>query len=93
MMKRCDLIVIIVDTPGSNVELGMISANPGLARKTHAFIDSKYKSGLAYKSMLLLKAMSGEMRAFEFPDDIDGCHLMTAVIKTVQRLQLVKYLS
>jgi nucleoside 2-deoxyribosyltransferase len=93
MMRDCDFIVIIVESPGSNVELGVLSSHADLAQKTHAFIDKTFKTGYAYASCQLLKEISGAFYPYSYPKDIDGCHLKTKVQRTVRRLQLVKYLS
>ena len=93
MMRGCDLIIVIVDSPGSNVELGAISTHSDLAQKTHAFIDETFVGGLAHESCLLLSELKGEHSCYCYPVDIDGCHLKTRIIALVGRIQMVKYLA
>jgi hypothetical protein len=93
MMRRSDVIVVIVDSPGSNVELGAIAGRSDLASKTHAFIDEDFKGGLAYAACLLLSEMNGEHSCYKFPDDIDGCQLRARVLGLVTKIQLIKYLA
>ncbi len=93
MMRQFDFIVIIVDSPGSNVELGVVSTRAELAGKTHAFIDATYSGGFAYKSCELLKQINGEFTPYNYPHDVVSCSLKTWVEQTVRKLQLIRYLS
>ena len=93
MMRHCDVIVVIVDSPGSNVELGAISTKAELAQKTHAFIDEAYTGGLAHNACLLLSHLNGEHSCYRYPDDIDGCHLRTRIAGLISKIQMVKYLA
>jgi hypothetical protein len=86
------VIVVIVDSPGSNVELGAISTHADLAAKTHAFIDETFKGGLAHDSCELVSQLNGLHFCYRFPDDIDGCHLRSRIVRMVSKIQLVKYL-
>ncbi len=93
MMKYFDFIVVLVDSPGSIVELGVLSTHSDLAGKTHAFIDKTYSGGYAYVSCELLRTLNGDFTQYTFPDDLDGCTLKRWVAQTVSKLQLIRYLA
>jgi hypothetical protein len=93
MMRGCDLIIVIVDSPGTNNELGAIATHSQLAQKTHAFIDETFVGGLAHECCLLVSQLKGEHYCYCYPADIDGCHLKTRIIDLVANVQLIKYLA
>lgn len=93
MMRQSDFIVVIVDSPGSNVELGAICAHADLAAKTHAFIDQSFHGGLAHQSCELLSQLNGLHFCYRFPADIDTCDLKTRITSMASKIQLVKYLA
>ena len=93
MMRACDLIVVIVDSPGTNNELGAISTHSDLAQKTHAFLDVTFVGGLAHQCCELVSQLKGEHYCYTYPDDIDGCHLKTRIADLVTNIQLIKYLA
>ena len=88
-----DLIVMLVESPGSIAEVAYFSAKTELAQKTQAFINERYKGGLPDDTCHTLKVLGGEYRYFKYPDDLDLCYLWGAVRKLVETLQRRKLYS
>jgi hypothetical protein len=82
-----DLVVMIVDSPGSNNELGYFAAKSEMAAKTQAFINEAYKGGLPDDTCHALQELGGVTHYYIYPDDIDHCHLWGMVETQVKRLQ------
>lgn len=92
MMRRYDVVIALVDSPGSHTELGYIAADPRIAQKSHVFVDRAYKSGFVYKTAQAVQILKGAFHPFKYPDDITLCHLRTKIAKTINDLCLAKYL-
>lgn len=92
MMRRYDLIIVLVENPGSLTELGLIAGNTNLAQKSHIFVDSAYKGGFAYKAGQSVKLLKGAFSSFAYPTDITECHLLTKISKTIDQLRIMKFL-
>lgn len=88
-----DLVVMLVESPGSNNEIGYFAAKTDLAQKTQAFIDKRYIGGLAEDTCHSLIDLGGEFEHYQYPDDLDHCHLWGAIKKLVEILQRRKLYS
>lgn len=93
LIKDYDMVVLLVESPGSNVELGLISIKPEFARKSQCFIREEYAGGLAHSACKSVKDLGGDFYPFKYPDDVDLCNLLTSVERQVQKIQLAKLLS
>lgn len=87
LIAHNDLVVMIVESPGSNNELGYFAAKSSLAEKTQAFISSSYKGGLADDTCQALEKLGGVSHYFVYPEDIDQCHLLGKINDLVENLQ------
>jgi len=93
IMGEYDLIINIVDTPGTIIEAALIAIKPNLANKTSLFIDNAYTSGLAASTCELAKLSGAECHYYQYPEDLVDCHLLGYVIRHVEKTQLVKFIS
>jgi hypothetical protein len=93
LIKDYDMIVLLVESPGSNNELGLLGCKPDLARKSQCFIRAEYSGGLAYSVCEGVKTLGGDFHSFAYPTDITECHLLTKVEQQVQKIQVIKFLS
>jgi hypothetical protein len=93
LMKQYDLIVVLIGSPGSNVELGAISIDPSLCRKAQLFLCQDHAhGGLPHQACNLAATFDAQVKQFVFPDDIDACHLLGAIESIVNKLQAGKIL-
>lgn len=93
LLKEYDYVVVLVESPGSNVELGMITSTKRFAEKSHLLIASEYGTGLARSACQLCETLGGAVSEFEYPRDITECHLLSKVLNRVATLQLARFLS
>ena len=93
LIREYDLVIIIVDSPGTNVELGTLAGRTDLAKKTQSYIDTAYRGGLAHNACQQIKTLGGEAHEFDYPVDIRDCHLLTKVLDLIERTRWAKYLS
>ena len=92
LMKEYDLIIIIVESYGSNVELGQVSVQPEYAIKSHLFISDEHTDGYAFDSCKLAECHGGVLDTFSYPLDITDCHLLSKVSDKVIKIQQAKFL-
>jgi hypothetical protein len=93
IMKAYDLVVNVVDSPGSIVEATMISMSPEIARKTSLFLDGNYVGGLVHSVCLQAQEIGAHYQTYVYPTDLDDCHLLGYVLDRVRITQKIKYLS
>ena len=92
IMQEYDLIVTIVETPGSIVEATTIALNPKLAQKSALFLDEGHLCGLPAQACRNAEDMGAYFATYEYPIDLDECHLFGHVLDRVQKTQKIKYL-
>lgn len=93
IMKEYDLIVTIVDSPGSICEASTIALKPELATKSSLFIDETYVLGLTGSMCRIAQTIGAELTTFKYPEDLKLCNLLGSVKKKVREVQIVRYLS
>ena len=93
MMRNYDMIVALIEAPGSLTELGYLAGDPEIAQKTHVFLDQKYLKGFAFQAAESIQLLKGEFDSYEYPKDITECNLRTKVTNTVETLAIAKYLT
>lgn len=93
LVREYDMVVALIETPGTNTELGMLASRAEFARKSQLFIREEYRDGLAFGACENVGNLGGEFHSFQFPDDITHCRLLTKVEQLVIKLQMAKYLS
>lgn len=92
LMKSYDLILVLIGSPGSTVELGAISTNPTLCRKSQLFLCADHVGGLADQACKLAANLDARVMYYTFPPDIVDCHLFGAIDSIVKKLQVAKTL-
>ncbi|RUU33677.1 hypothetical protein EOC93_28190 [Mesorhizobium sp. M6A.T.Ce.TU.002.03.1.1] len=92
IMKEYDLIVTLVESYGSIVEATMISLKPQLAAKALLFQDSAHHQGLVRSACDNAVDIGAHFEAFNYPTDLDECHLYGKVLKRVSQIQKMKFL-
>lgn len=93
IMTEYDLIVTLVDSPGSIAEAIAITMNPALAQKASLFVDFDHRGGLVANACDLAKKLGADYRNYQYPEDLVDCHLLGFVKEKIENVQLVKYLS
>jgi hypothetical protein len=88
-----DMIVVVQSSPGSIAEAhdfaGFIK---DLGPKMMIFIDKRAEHGYSYTGALAeLKGHYGNVHCFEYPKDIEECHLTTSVLEKVSLLRHTKW--
>lgn len=93
IMDSFDLVVNVVDSPGSIVEATMSSMRPTIARKTALFLDGNYVGGLVHSMCMQAQELGAHYQTYTYPADLDECHLLGFVLERVRITQKRKYLS
>lgn len=93
IMEEYDLIVALVDSPGSITEATLIASKPQLASKSALFMDGGYKDGLVAKACMNAKNLGAFFQHYTYPDDLVNCHLLTHVVGRAKQIRLAKFLS
>jgi len=92
IMREYDLIVTIVDSPGSIAEATAISMKTQLAQKSSLFLDNNYLGGLVGAACQNAEDIGAHFQTYQYPDDLDLCHLLGYVKTRVSKIQKMKYL-
>lgn len=92
IMEEYDLIVNIVDSPGSIVEATAIALRPRLASKSSLFLDRGYEGGLVGQACKNAADIGAHYQSYLYPKDLDECNLMGFVLNRVGKIQKMKYL-
>lgn len=93
IMREYDMIVNIVDQPGSIVEATMIAMKTHLAAKSMLFQDAAYAGGLVAQACNSARDLGAHLQSFQYPQDLDECHLLGHVANRVRLVQKMKYLA
>jgi len=91
-LDRYDLIVSLVHSPGTNIELGVISSKREVAAKSHLFLSSAYKGSAAHEACLAAQLQGAVFSEYEYPKDLLECHLVGMVRAKVHAVQIGKFL-
>jgi hypothetical protein len=89
IMEEYDLIVVLVETPGSIVEMTMIARTPTLARKSALFLDEQFNTGLPADACKSAADVGAFFQYYKHPDDLVNCHLLTFVSDRAEKMRLV----
>ena len=92
IMREYDMIVTLVDSAGSIVEATLIAREPLLARKASLFLDAEYRDGLVGTACHNAETLGAHYQLYEYPRDLDDCHLLGFVKTRVESFQMMKYL-
>jgi len=87
-----DLIIILVHTPGTNVELGVISSTKELAERSQLFLCDQYQTGAAWVACQAAVLVGAVFTPYTYPADIVDCHLTAKVLEKVRAVQIGKFL-
>lgn len=93
IMAEYDLIVTLVDSPGSITEAAVISTKPDLAKKASLFLDESYINGLVGQACEAAANVGADFKTYKYPNDLTECNLLGFVKNKVGKVQLVKFLS
>lgn len=93
IMEDHDLIVVIVDSPGTISEATAISQRPRLASKAALFVDELYLDGFVAKVLKNAQNVGAFFQTYKYPQDLVNCHLLGFVSKRASQLRLAKFLS
>jgi hypothetical protein len=93
IMNDYDLIVTLVDSPGSIVEAAMISMKPNLSLKSSLFLDEDHIEGLVGQACRQAESMGADFNTYKYPNDLTECNLLGFVKLKVGKVQQVKYLT
>src|SRR5271157_1019758 len=87
---RADFVIVLYRSPGSIAEVHDIAK--ALASKILVFIDSRHVEGYGFTGLLReMKASANNVETFEYPRDIQECHLMAAIEKKLKKLRVAKW--
>lgn len=89
MMKECDLIITLVESPGSITEATLICKDQSFSFKSALFMDRDFREGLAAEACRLAETAGATFQYYDYPADLVECHLLGHVKEKVRRVQLV----
>ena len=92
IMQEYDMIVTLVESAGSITEATLIAREPLLARKASLFMDQEFQDGLVGKACETAAEFGAHYRLFQYPADLDDCHLLGFVKNRAESFQMMKYL-
>ena len=92
IMMEHDLIVTIVDSPGSITEATAIAMKPLLAQKSALFLDNDHIGGLVGSACKNAEDIGAHFKTYAYPADLDECHLFGYILDRVGKIQKMKYL-
>ncbi|MEX0289945.1 MAG: hypothetical protein AB3N14_12625 [Flavobacteriaceae bacterium] len=93
LLMECDLVVALVESKGTLVELGVITSKESYSKKAHCFLDKDHCAGLAHQACENAKAKGAFYTNYKHPEDLDLCHLLGYIRDSVEETQLAKYIS
>lgn len=93
IMAEYDLVFVIVDSPGSNVEAGLIASRQNLSQKASLFLDSQFIAGLAADACRAAQFLGADFNTYTYPNDLVDCNLLTFILERVSKAQFVKLIS
>lgn len=92
IMHEYDLIVTLVESPGSIVETTLIATHPRLANKAALFMDKDFTHGLPADTCRSAAMIGAFYQEYQYPDDLEKCHLLGFVDDRVSKMRLIKFL-
>lgn len=93
LMREFDMIINIIDSPGSILEAGWITRSPKLAPKSQLFLDEDFTDGLVAEACRLGARMGAHFHEYKYPDALDHCHLLGYARQRVEDVQMMKFLD
>ncbi len=93
IMPEYDLIVTLVDSPGSISEATIISIKPELAKKACLYLDRDYHEGLVANVCDLAQKLGADFKMYKYPEDLVDCNLLGFVRAKVEVVKLIKFLA
>jgi len=93
IMSEYDMIVNIVDSPGTIMEASVPARDPKIAQKTTLFLNEEYSEGLVYDACKTAELLGACFKNYLYPNDLIECHLLGAVMERVNKAILIKLLS
>ncbi|MEQ9440713.1 MAG: hypothetical protein RIG62_16810 [Cyclobacteriaceae bacterium] len=93
IMAEFDLIINIVESPGSITEATLIATKANLSQKATLFMDESHLGGLPAQACQLAVQLGANFETFKYPQDIVQCHLLGSVKKRVEKTQFTKFFS
>lgn len=93
LSKAYDVIVHLVQSPGTQIELGVFCTREDVCRKLQLFICKDYTGGLSYKACQMGQEFGAALSEYTYPTDLVDCHLLTAIAESVTKIQMAKYLN
>lgn len=92
-LREYDLVVVLVYSPGTNVELGQIAGREQYARKAVLFLDAAFEGSYADSACEAAETFAALYCRYDYPTDITDCHLLSRVMERVGKVQFAKYMS
>ncbi len=87
-----DLIINLVHTSGTNVELGAIASTKELAGRCHLFLCDQYQNGIAWAACQAAVLVGAVFTPYAYPADLTHCHLTARALEKVRAVQIGKFL-
>jgi len=93
IMREFDMIINLVDSPGTIIETGFIARNPDIASKAQLFIDSSFSEGLVAETCRLAEELGAYYQEYKYPEDLTDCHLLGFAKQRVLSAQKIRFFS
>ena len=93
IMSEYDMIVTLVESPGSLIEASVIASKPLLAAKASLFMDEDFRGGLAAQACEFAEWVGAHFQTYQYPVDLDACHLYGFIETRVRKFQTIKFMQ
>ncbi|MES9905502.1 MAG: hypothetical protein ABW168_22845 [Sedimenticola sp.] len=93
IMNQYDVIVALIGSPGTFVEIGIIASRPQIATKSTLYIDEEEKDGFVMKACQDAEFIGADYNTFKYPEDLTECNLLGFIKKKISSVQMTFFLS
>jgi hypothetical protein len=92
-IQEFDVVVILVQSPGTIAESTLLALRPEIAPKAHLFMRDEHRGGFVWQACKLAEQFNAVFAEFTFPADLVECHLLTKVRDRLIKMQVAKMLG
>lgn len=93
MAKEYDLIVTLVESPGSIAEATFISLNQEFSLKSALFMDEEFLDGFPAETCRLAEIQGATFQTYKYPVDLVECNLLGFIREKVRNVQMANFLN
>jgi hypothetical protein len=94
LFSSFDVIIVLLYSYGTQIEVGAIATNPEAAQKSHLFLCDSFTDGLPFHACIHARDVwKAKFSLYKYPSDIVDCNLLQWSQETVAAVRVAKFLS